>query len=197
MRIFWKASSTLLASRAEVSIKERLFSPAGWSAYYRCLRVASRTGKLLRLLGRHSPQMSQIALVSHEHDDDVCVGMVPQLLQPPGHGLVCLVFADIVDEEGANGTAIVGRGDGTIPFLPSCVPDLRLDRLCINLDAPGRKLDTDGRLGVEVELVAGESAQQVGFTDSRVSDEHDWRKERLVEEARGQRGGGVFMATHP
>jgi hypothetical protein len=27
VNIFWKASSTLLASRAEVSINERLFSP--------------------------------------------------------------------------------------------------------------------------------------------------------------------------
>lgn len=27
VRMFWKASSTLLASRAEVSIKDRLFSP--------------------------------------------------------------------------------------------------------------------------------------------------------------------------
>lgn len=27
MRMFWNASSTLLASRAEVSMKERLFSP--------------------------------------------------------------------------------------------------------------------------------------------------------------------------
>jgi hypothetical protein len=117
--------------------------------------------------------MSQIALVSHEHDDDVCVGMVPQLLQPPGHGLVCLVLADIVDEEGTNGATVVGRGDSAIPLLPGCVPNLRLDRLCIDLDAPGRKLDADGRLGVEVELVAGESAQQVGFSDARVSDQYD------------------------
>ena len=28
VKMFWKASSTLLASRAEVSMKERLFSPA-------------------------------------------------------------------------------------------------------------------------------------------------------------------------
>lgn len=28
VRMFWKASSTLLASRADVSMKERLFSPA-------------------------------------------------------------------------------------------------------------------------------------------------------------------------
>jgi hypothetical protein len=29
VRMFWKASSTLLASRAEVSMNERLFSPVG------------------------------------------------------------------------------------------------------------------------------------------------------------------------
>jgi hypothetical protein len=34
------------------------------------------------------------------------------------------------------------------------------------LDGAGSELDADGRLGVEVELVAGEPAQQVGFTDA-------------------------------
>lgn len=34
VRMFWKASSTLLASRADVSMKERLFSPVGISSAY-------------------------------------------------------------------------------------------------------------------------------------------------------------------
>lgn len=92
--------------------------------------------------------MSQIALVPYQHDDDVGVCVVPQLLQPPCHSLVCLVLADIVDEQGANGPSVVGRGDGAVSLLACGVPDLCLDRLRIYLDAPGRKLDTDGRLGV-------------------------------------------------
>lgn len=54
VRMFWKASSTLLASRAEVSMKERLFSPI----ICQCLTGAvlnvetkeKRTGKLLGFL---------------------------------------------------------------------------------------------------------------------------------------------------
>jgi hypothetical protein len=125
-----------------------------------------RTRKLLGLLGRHCPQMPQIALVTDEHDDDVGVGMVAQLLQPPRHVLVCLVLADVVDEQGAHCAAVVCRRDGAVSLLAGGVPDLRLDGLGVDLDRPGCELDADGRLGVEVELVAGESAQQVGFTDA-------------------------------
>lgn len=52
--------------------------------------------------------MPQIALVSYQHDDNVRVRMVPQLFQPPGHILVRLVLADIVDEQGADCPSIVG-----------------------------------------------------------------------------------------
>lgn len=67
VRMFWKASSTLLASRAEVSMKERLFSPAATSASVSLFQLHSgiRTGKLLGFLCRHRSQMSQIALVSY------------------------------------------------------------------------------------------------------------------------------------
>ena len=54
-------------------------------------------------------------------------------------------------------------------FLSSCVPDLRLDGLAVNLDAAGREFDTDGGFAVEVEFVAGEAREQVGFADARVA----------------------------
>lgn len=38
----------------------------------------------------------------------------------------------------------------------TCVPDLSLDRLAVDGDGAGRKLDADGRLALEVELVARE-----------------------------------------
>jgi hypothetical protein len=146
--MFWKASSTLLASSAEVSIKERLFSPAAYHQHRSTKilrrRRLSHTCKLLGLLCWHSPQMPQIALVSYQHDDNVRVRVVPQLLQPPGHILVRLVLADIVDEQGADCPSIVGRGDGAVSFLSSSVPDLCLDRLCVYLDRPGCELYTDG-----------------------------------------------------
>jgi len=39
------------------------------------------------------------------------------------------------------------------------VPDLSLDGLVVDVDATGSKLDTDSRLGFEVELVSCESRE--------------------------------------
>lgn len=84
------------------------------------------------------------------------------------------MLADVVDKESSHSAPIVGRRDGAVSFLAGCVPNLRLDGLCVDLDGPCGKLDANGRLGVEVELVAGKTTQKVGFTDTRVSDQDDY-----------------------
>lgn len=117
--------------------------------------------------------MAQITLVTNKHDDNVGVGVVAQLLEPSRDILVCLVLADIVDEEGTNGATVVGGGNGTVSFLAGGIPNLCLDGLGVDLDGARGEFDTDGGLGVEVELVAGESAEKVGFTNTRVSDQND------------------------
>jgi hypothetical protein len=100
--------------------------------------------------------------------------MLPQLVQPTPHIDKRLLLADVVDQERPHRATVVGGGNGAVSFLSSSVPDLRLDCLGINLNTASRKLDADGRLGIKVELVAREPAQQVGFADSRVSNEYDW-----------------------
>lgn len=110
--------------------------------------------------------MPQIALVTDEHDDNVRIGVITQLLQPPRHILICLVLADVVDKQRSHCAAVVGGGDGAVSLLACRIPNLSLDSLSVDLDGPGSEFDADGRLGVEVELVAGETAQQVGFTDA-------------------------------
>jgi hypothetical protein len=117
--------------------------------------------------------MPQITLVTDKHNDNVCVGVVPQLFQPSADILVSLMFADVVDEQGTDGTAVVRRGNGAVAFLARGVPDLRLDRFGVDLDRSGGKLDADGGLGVQVELVSGKSAEKVRFSNSRVSDQND------------------------
>lgn len=73
-------------------MKERLFSPVGLRVSADGLNddnvddnwqrgiVKRHTGKLLGLLGGHSPQMPQIALVSDQHNNNVTVGMISELL---------------------------------------------------------------------------------------------------------------------
>ena len=45
------------------------------------------------------------------------------------------------------------------PREPTSVPDLSLDGLVVNIDATGSKLDTNRRLGFEVELISSESRE--------------------------------------
>ena len=106
--------------------------------------------------------MPQIALVTDEHDDDVGIGMVPELLQPPRDVLVGGLLADVVNEQSTDSAAIVGRGDGTVALLAGSVPDLvagqrlcasflllrlrshlRLDGLGVNLDGPSGELNAN------------------------------------------------------
>jgi hypothetical protein len=44
------------------------------------LRRKGHTGKRLCFISWYRPQVLQIALVSYEHDDDVGIGMIPELL---------------------------------------------------------------------------------------------------------------------
>ena len=135
--------------------------------------AAQRTGKGLGLFGRDSSQVPQITLVSDKHNDNIGVGMVAQLLEPSCDVLVGLVLADIVDKESADGASVVSGSDGTVAFLSSGIPNLRLDGFGVNLDRTGGELDTDGGLRVEVELVSGKSAEKVGLSNTRVSDQDD------------------------
>jgi hypothetical protein len=128
-----------------------------------------RRRELLRLLRRYCPQMSQIALIAHQHDHNVRIRMIPQLLQPPRHVLVRLMLADIVDKQRTNRTAVVRGRDGAIALLARRIPDLCFDGLVVDLDAAGRELDADSGLAVEVEFVAGEAREQVGLADAGVA----------------------------
>lgn len=87
--------------------------------------------------------MSQIAFVSDQHNDDVGIRMIPKLFQPPSNIIVCLVFADIVDEQCTNSTPVVGGRNGTISLLACSIPDLSLDGFGVDLDRSRREFDTD------------------------------------------------------
>lgn len=45
-------------------------------------------------------------LVSNEHDDDVGLGMVAQLLEPPLHVLECDLLGDVVHQQRTHRTSV-------------------------------------------------------------------------------------------
>lgn len=73
--------------------------------------------------------------------------------------------------------------DGTVALLAGCVPDLGLHRLAIHLDAACGKLNPDGALALQVELVSGEAGQQVTLSNTRVTDKDNWNTEKRLLKA--------------
>jgi hypothetical protein len=56
--------------------------------------------------------MLQIALVSDQHYDDVCVGVVSQLLKPSSNIDVCRMFGNIIYEQCADRPTVVAVQSG-------------------------------------------------------------------------------------
>lgn len=78
----------------------------------------------------HSGKQVLTNLVAHEHDDDVGLGVVFEFLQPPFHVLEGGSLRDVVHQQRTDCAAVVGGGDGPVPLLSSCIPDLcwRMER---------------------------------------------------------------------
>jgi hypothetical protein len=104
--------------------------------------------------------------------------MISQLLQPPCHVLVGLVLGDVVDEQRTDSAAVVGGGDGAVALLAGGVPDLCFDGLAVYLDTTCCEFYADGRFAVQVEFVAREAGEEVGFADARVAYQ-DYLEEEL------------------
>lgn len=71
-----------------------------------------------------------------------------------------------------------------VSLLPCCVPYLSLDRLPINLNASCCKLYSNGAFALQVKLIASESRQEVTLAYSRVSNEHNYKKEMTELDSR-------------
>lgn len=73
-------------------------NPSSYSSIYPFLRLfgSSSTCKGPGLICGHGPEVAQVALVANQHDDNVVVGVVPQLLQPALHILIGQVFGYVI-----------------------------------------------------------------------------------------------------
>ena len=98
-------------------------------------------GKGDGLLGRDGPDVPQIAFVSYQHNNNVCVRVIPQLFQPAFYILKRDVLVNVVYEECPDRATVVRARDRTVPFLPRRVPYLRLDRLSLRYNASKSKLN--------------------------------------------------------
>ena len=74
--------------------------------------------------------------------------------------------------KGTGAATCNGFGDVHAVILLTRVPNLSLDYLAVMLNAAGRKFDTNGRLRVKVKLIACETAEQIGFANTRVTNDH-------------------------
>mmetsp|Transcript_81683 Transcript_81683/g.189727 ORF Transcript_81683/g.189727 Transcript_81683/m.189727 type:complete len:233 (+) Transcript_81683:192-890(+) len=140
----------------------------------------------------HSTKMSQVPLIPYEHDDNVWIGVVAQLLEPPLKVLEGHPLGNVIDEQRTHSSSVVRTRDGPVPLLPRSVPDLCFDDLAICRDALGCELNTDGRLGLEIELITREPRQQVRFANPRVTDQHHL-EEIVVVIVLGHNGPPVQM----
>lgn len=119
--MFWKADSTLDASSADVSMNDNPFSAKTNERHLlrrildpRVKTIKKRTCKNLRFLRWYSAQVFQIALVTNQHNDNVGIGMVAQLLQPSCDVYVRCMLCNVVHKQCANGTSIISEINGII-----------------------------------------------------------------------------------
>ena len=64
-----------------------------------------------------------------------------------------VVPGNIVDEQGSDGTAVVGAGDGPEIFLASSIPDLQFDGFLAHLNDLRAKFNSNSSVMVIFELV--------------------------------------------
>ena len=76
-------------------------------------------GEDLGLFSRHLAEMAQIALVAHQHDDDVGSSVLAELSQPALYVLKCHSIGNVVNQQCSHGSTVIGACDGTVSLL-SC-----------------------------------------------------------------------------
>ena len=83
----------------------------------------------------------------------------------------------VIDDDGADGSSVVGIGDGPESLLTGRIPNLVLDCFVFKVNSFGGELYTNSRFGIHGERVLYESGQKVGFAHTRITN-HDY----LIEE---------------
>jgi len=74
-----------------------------------------------------------VHLVCEHHYFHIRARVLIDLTEPDWNAKEAFSVGEVENDNDSVGTLVVGIGDGAVPFLASCVPDLQLDRGLIDL----------------------------------------------------------------
>lgn len=88
------------------------------------------------------------------------------------------LISHIIHEQDAHGTAVVSCCDSAKTFLASCVPNLQLYALAVELNGAYFEIDANGRDEARSERVLAKAQQAARLADARVADKEQFDLER-------------------
>lgn len=96
--------------------------------------------------------------------------MLLNLRNPIPNALEASAIGHVVHQEDALCSPKVAGGDGSKPFLPRGIPDLKLDAFAVDFDVFDFEVDADGGDEGGGEGVVGVAEEEAGFTDAGIAD---------------------------
>jgi len=148
---------------------ERLFDVC--AAFCRSLKEgnAERVCKVLCRFLVHLALVLQVALVADKQLVHVLTRIALDFTQPLLHVREGRGIRDVVHNNDAVRSTIIGRGDCTETLLASSVPDLELDRLAVELDSADLKVHTNSADVALCVRVVRKTQKKAALADTAVS----------------------------
>jgi hypothetical protein len=87
-------------------------------------------------------------------------------------------LGQVIDNDGTDGSSIIGIGNGSESLLSGSVPDLIFDGFIFEMNSFGGKLYSNCGFGIHCKRVLNESGQEIGLTYTRIAN-HDYLEEEI------------------
>jgi hypothetical protein len=111
----------------------------------------------------------KIIFVCNYDDLDVGLGMIINFLKPSINIFKRLFIEHVEHKHDSIRTFVVCVGDGAVPLLASCIPNLKLKFLTTMSEWSESEINPDSRHVVLVELIVGKPDEQAALPDTGVS----------------------------
>ena len=102
-------------------------------------------GQLLAFLSGDSTLSLEIAFVSYKDSRNVVTRVLLNFRHPVLNSGERFSISNVIGHNYAVCSFVVAGGNSLEAFLASCIPDLELDCLLINIDSPDLEVDTNCR----------------------------------------------------